>query len=98
MRIVRCMDRIYKICSATGKVTRRKKHGPGGDLQGKKQPQDLMMWPDMWEHMSDAPKKKEKQRWAIEKPKLDIARQSRGIFLLNQKMKKIIPAHNESRS
>ena len=29
------------------------------------------VWPDMWTRMSDAAKKKAKQRWAIEKPKLD---------------------------
>ena len=39
-------------------------------------------WPDMWKHMSDAAKKKAKQRWAIEKPKLDNARQLRGIFFI----------------
>ena len=38
------------------------------------------VWPDMWTHMSDAVKKNAKQRWAIEKPKLDNARQLRGIF------------------
>ena len=32
------------------------------------------------EHMSDASNRKAKQKWAIEKPKLDNARQSRGIF------------------
>ena len=32
--------------------------------------------------MSDAAKKKAKQRWAIEKPKLDNARQLRGIFFV----------------
>ena len=37
-------------------------------------------WPDMWTHMFDAAKKKASQKWAIEKPKLDNARQSRGIF------------------
>ena len=40
------------------------------------------MWPDMWTRMSDAAKKKAKQRWAIEKPKLDNARQLRGIFFI----------------
>ena len=30
--------------------------------------------------MSDATKRKEKQKWAIEKPKLDNARRLRGIF------------------
>ena len=32
--------------------------------------------------MSDAAKKKAKQRWAIEKPKLDNARQLRGLFFI----------------
>ena len=32
--------------------------------------------------MSDAAKKKAKQRWAVEKPKLDNARQLRGIFFI----------------
>ena len=32
--------------------------------------------------MSDALRKKAKQRWAIEKPKLDNARQLRGIFFI----------------
>ena len=35
------------------------------------------VWPDMWKQMSDAAKMKAKQRWAIEKPKLDNARQLR---------------------
>ena len=32
--------------------------------------------------MSDAAKKKAKQRWAIDKPKLENARQLRGIYLI----------------
>ena len=32
--------------------------------------------------MSDAAKSKAKQKWAIEKPKLDNARQLRGIFFI----------------
>ena len=39
------------------------------------------IWLDMWSRMSDAAKRKAKQKWAIEKPKLDNARQLRGIFL-----------------
>ena len=35
--------------------------------------------------MSDAAKKKAKQRWAIEKPKLENARQLRGIFFIEPK-------------
>ena len=40
------------------------------------------VWPEMWKFMSDAAKKKAKQKWAIEKPKLDNARQLRGIFFI----------------
>ena len=32
--------------------------------------------------MSDAAKKKAKHRWAIEKPKLDNARQLRGMYFI----------------
>ena len=38
--------------------------------------------PEMWNHMSDVAKTKAKQKWAIEKPKLDNARQLRGIYLI----------------
>ena len=40
------------------------------------------VWPDMWKFKSDAAKKKAKQRWTIEKPKLDNARQLRGIIFI----------------
>ena len=40
------------------------------------------VWPDMWKFMSDTAKKKAKQRWAIEKPKVDNARQLRGMFFI----------------
>ena len=33
--------------------------------------------------MSDASKRKEKQKWVIEKPKLDNARESRGIYFID---------------
>ena len=36
----------------------------------------------MWKHMSDASKRKAKQKWAIEKPKLDNARKLRGMFFI----------------
>ena len=48
--------------------------GSGGDLQGNTQPL-VPIWPDMWEFMSDA----------IEKPKLENARQLRGIFFIEPK-------------
>ena len=41
------------------------------------------VWPDMWKHMSDVSKRKEKQKWAIEKPKLDNARSVRGIYFID---------------
>ena len=41
------------------------------------------VWPDMWKHVSDASKRKEKQKWAIEKPKLDNAGQLRGIYFID---------------
>ena len=40
------------------------------------------VWPGTWTHMSDAAQKKAKQRWAVEKPTLDNARQLRGIFFV----------------
>ena len=40
------------------------------------------VWPDMWKHMFDASKLKEKKKWAIEKPELDNARRLRGIFFI----------------
>ena len=47
--------------------------------------------------MCDAAKGKAKQKWAIEKPKLDNARQVRGIFFIEPQRRRI-QAHNESRS
>ena len=37
--------------------------------------------------MSDASKRKEKQKWAIEKPKLDNARRLRGIYFIDHEDK-----------
>ena len=36
----------------------------------------------MWKHTSDAAKSKAKQKWAVEKPKLDNVRQLHGIFFI----------------
>ena len=47
-----------------------------------KTPRPSDVWPDVWKFMTDAAKKKAKLRWAIEKPKLDNARQVRGIFFM----------------
>ena len=81
-RIVRCMDRIHKIRSNKGRppegytrswrrLTRKQKTFRPDDL-----------WADMWKFLSDAAKRKGKQWWAIEKPKLENARQLRGIFFI----------------
>ena len=40
------------------------------------------VWPGMLKHVSHAAKSKAKQKWAIEKPKIDNARQIRGIFFI----------------
>ena len=40
------------------------------------------LWPEIWKDMSDASKRKEKQKLAIEKPKLDNARNLRGIYFI----------------
>ena len=43
----------------------------------------VKVWPEVWKHMSEASKRKERQRWAIEKPRLDNARRLRGIFFID---------------
>ena len=37
----------------------------------------------MWNNTSDACKRKEKQKWVIEKPKLDHARSLRGMYFID---------------
>ena len=39
--------------------------------------------PEMCKHMFDAPKRKEKQKWAIERMDLEHVRRLRGIFSLD---------------
>ena len=93
-RIVIYVDRIHKICSAKGKGHRKDTHGLGRRLTRKQTTSRLdNVWPDMWKHMSDASKRKEKQKWAIEKPKLENARRLRGIFFIepdNEEFKDIM--------
>ena len=38
------------------------------------------LWPETWKDMSEAAQGKEKQKWSIEKPKLDNAGRLRGIY------------------
>ena len=40
------------------------------------------LWPETWKDVSDASKRKEKQKWAIEKLKLDNARRLRFTALI----------------
>ena len=82
-RIVRCMDRFHTIYYLL------KERPPDGfTLSGERPTRKQTtsrpdnVWPDLWKHMSDASKRKAKQKWAIEKPKLDNARKSRGIFFI----------------
>ena len=51
----------------------------------------------MWTHMSDAAKKKAKQRWAIERPKLENVRQLRGIFFVEPNDEEFKPTIKASR-
>ena len=41
------------------------------------------LWPEMRKQMSDASKREEKQKWAVEKPKLENARRLRGIYFID---------------
>ena len=41
------------------------------------------LWPEIWKDMLEASKRREKQKRAIEKPKLDNARKLRGIYFID---------------
>ena len=41
------------------------------------------LWPEIWKDMSEASKRREKQKRAIEKPKLDIGRRLKGIYFID---------------
>ena len=92
------MDRIHKIF-----VLLQERPPDGYTRSGRRltrkqttsRPDDV--WPDMWKYMSDAAKKKAKQRWTIEKPKLDNARLLRGIFFIEPNDEEF-QAHDASRS
>ena len=84
------MDRLHKIHFAERKANLTDIHGPGERLTRKQttsRPDNE--WTDMWKHMSDAAKSKAKQKWAVEKPKLDNARQLRGVFFIEPNDEKI---------
>ena len=54
-------------------------HGLG--VQTTSRPDTL--WPEIWKGMSEASKRKEKQKWAVEKPRLDNARKLCGIYFID---------------
>ena len=74
------MDRFYKIQLIERKATLIGHMVRGETYEETHNPDDV--WPGLWNYLSDAAKKKVKQRWAIEKPKLDNARQLKGIFFI----------------
>ena len=41
------------------------------------------IWPDAWTRIGKAAQRREKQEWAIEKPKLEHARKLRGIYSID---------------
>ena len=41
------------------------------------------LWPEIWKDMSEAAQRKEKQKWCVEKPKLDNARKLRGFYFID---------------
>ena len=41
------------------------------------------LWPKVWKDISEASKRKEKQKWAVEKPRLHNAGKLRGIYLID---------------
>ena len=53
------------------------------------------MWPEIWKDMSDASKRKEKQKLAIEKPKLDNARRLRGIYFIDPDGEEFLGYHEK---
>ena len=46
-------------------------------------PRPDYLWPELWTKMARNAKLREKQKWAIEKPKLDNARRLRGIYFID---------------
>ena len=57
------------------------------------------LWPEIWKDMSDASKRKEKRKWAIEKPKLENVRRLRDIFFIDpddEEFKRLPNQHRET--
>ena len=47
------------------------------------------LWPELWRGMTKNAKLREKQKWAIEKPKLDNAGRLRGIYFIDPEDKEL---------
>ena len=81
---VRCMDRFHKIHCIGWKTTGWIYVVLEEDWQENKRPPDQTFWGQrFWDDMSHASKRKEKQKWAIGKPKLDSTRNLRGIYFID---------------
>ena len=79
-RIVSCTDSFQNIHFIERKATGRIHMVRCEDLQGNKQPLVQKTFGQICGHLCPMQRKKSKQRWAIEKLKLDNARQLRGIL------------------
>ena len=96
-RWMRCMDRIHKMCSTTGKTTGRIFMVR---VETYKETKNFSSW---WcvarcgSICPDASKKRAKQRWAVERPKLDYARQLRGIFFIEPNDEEFQPTMKAAR-
>ena len=55
----------------------------GGWRRNKRHERPDYLWPEIWKDVSEAAQRKEKQKWATEKPKLDNARRLRGISFID---------------
>ena len=84
-RIIRFMDGIHKI------LLLKERSPEGYTWSGRRLTRKQTtsrpdkVWREMWKHMSDASKSKAKQKWAVEKPKLDHARSLSGIYFIDPK-------------
>ena len=77
---VRFMESIHKILSIERETSKRNTCGPGGDWRKYKRLPDQIM--HVQKCGGKAAQKSRKQEWATEKPKLDNAREPKGIYLL----------------
>ena len=83
-RSVRYVDRLHKIHHIGRKTTGWTIDGPGRHWQESKRHPGLTSCGRRYgKYMSEASKRREKQKWAVEKPKFDNARTLRGIYFID---------------